>query len=193
MTLPELLVVCVMFMVLTGVVYALFRYQSQTFNRESAKAMTQGDLRLWLGRMANDLRRANYDPTGVNPTTNRFTLQTFTPTELTFTSDFDADGVVDTDPAETLGYRLNTASGTLELVQNGAARTVLRGVVGSDLFTYQDGSGTTFVPDGTVASRRSIAAVTMTLAAQSATGGSPGVAPPMIEETVSVGFRNLVY
>ena len=194
MTFPELLVVSVMFLALTGVVYALFRFQSQTINRQSAKAMTQGDLRLWLGRMTNEYRRASYDPTGANTkaaSLNRFTLQTFTSTELTFTADFDADGVVDTNPVETRGYRLS--GGSLQFLQNGAARTVLTGVTNNTLFTYLDGKGTSFTPDTTQASRRSIAGVAMTLTAEASTSGTPGVAKPTITETVSVHFRNLTY
>jgi len=181
--------------VLTGVVYALFRYQSQTFNRESAKAMTQGDIRYWVARMANDFRRANFDPTGANTKTatlNWFTLQTFTSTELTFKSDFDADGNVDTNPVEWMGYRLS--SGSLQLLQNDAVtRTVLTGLTGSTLFTYLDAQGNSFTPDTTQASRRAIAGVKMTLTAQSSTGGSAGIAKPTMSETVSIHFRNLVY
>jgi hypothetical protein len=177
---------------LTAVVYALFRYQSQTFNRETAKAMTQGDLRYWVGRMAADLRRANYDPTGVNASTNRFTLQTFTSTSLTWTTDLNSNGVIDTNPVETTGYQLS--SGSLLLLQNGGTRTVVTGLTNATLFNYLDGSGAAYTPpDTTTSSRRAIAGVELTLTAQAATGGSPGVAKPTIQETVRVQFRNIVY
>ena len=192
MTLPELVVVCFIMIVLSGVVWGLSRYQLQTFSRESAKAMSQGDLRYWLGRMALDLRRANYDPTGVNSTTNRFTLQTFPSSELTFTTDADGDGTLDTNPVETFGYKVE--GGSLKQLQNTSWRTVVTGVTTSSPFTYLDGLGDSFTPDATsTSSRRSIAGVSITLTAQASTGGVAGMAKPTISETIRVGFRNLVF
>jgi prepilin-type N-terminal cleavage/methylation domain-containing protein len=194
MTLTELIVVSAILMSLTGVVYASFRYESQTFNRESAKAMTQGDLRLWLGRMVNDIRRANYDPTDYNSTAVRFSLLTFSYTDLTFTSDLNSNGSLDTSPVETLGYRLN--NGTLQLNQNGTWRTVLTGVTSTQLFTYYDSQGvaltciTSVSNTCTTSEKRSIATVGITLTAQTSTGGDPGISPPVIQETATAGFRN---
>jgi type II secretory pathway component PulJ len=197
MTLTELIVVSAILMSLTGVVYASFRSESQTFNRQEAKAMTQGDLRLWLGRMVNDIRRANYDPTNKNATTVTFTLQTFSNTDLTFTSDLNSSGTLDTSPVETLGYRLN--SGSLQLEQNsGSWRTVLTGVTSTALFSYWDVQGVQLTCVGassntcTTSEKRSIATVKITLAAQPSTGGIPGVSAPVISESAAAGFRNPV-
>jgi type II secretory pathway component PulJ len=183
-------------MSLTGVVYASFRYESQTFNRENAKVMTQGDLRLWLGRMVNDIRKANYDPTGTNSTAVTFSVLTFSYTELTFTSDLNSNGTLDTSPVETLGYRLN--NGALQLKQNSTWRTVLTGVTSTQLFSYSDSQGvaltcvTTASNSCSTSEKRSIATIGITLAARSSTGGGPGISAPVIQQTATAGFRNPV-
>ena len=198
MTLLELLVVSVIFIVLTGIVHASFRYESQTFNREEAKAMTQGDLRYWLGRMVSDIRKANYDPRGQNSTTPTFTLQSFSETELTFTTDQNSNGSVDTSPVETLGYRLQ--SGSLQLLQNSGWRTVLTGVTNSQLFpSYLDAQSTALDCVGPssnscdTSQTRSIAAVTITLTAEASTAGTPGLTKPTIQESATAVFRNPIY
>lgn len=198
MTLTELVVVSLVFVVLTGIVHASFTLQSQTFSREEAKAMTQGDLRYWLGRMVSDIRKANYDPTNLNATTPTFTLQNFSQMQLTFTTDLNSNGSLDTSPVETLGYRLN--NGSLQLLQNSAWRTVLTGVTSTQLFTsYLDAQGTAL--DCILSSSnscdtsqtRSIAAVDISLTAQASTGGTPGVSKPSIQESATAVFRNPVY
>jgi type II secretory pathway component PulJ len=198
MTLTELLVVSVIFIVMTGIVHASFRYETQTFNREDAKAMTQGDLRYWLGRIVSDIRKANYDPLGQNSTTPTFTLQSFSQTQLTFTTDQNSNGSVDTSPVETLGYRLN--NGSLQLLQNTGWRTILTGVTNAQLFpTYLDAQSQSLDCVGLTSEScdtsqtRSIAAVTITLTAEASTSGTPGVAKPSIEESATAVFRNPVY
>jgi prepilin-type N-terminal cleavage/methylation domain-containing protein len=198
MTLTELLVVSLIFVVLTGIVHASFRFETQAFNREEARAMTQGDLRYWLGRIVSDIRKANYDPRGQNSTTPTFTLQSFSQTQLTFTTDLNSNGSVDTSPVETLGYRLN--NGSLQLLQNTGWRTVLTGVTNTQLFTsYLDAQGASLdcialsSNSCDTSQTRSIAAVTMTLTAQASTGGTPGLAKPSIAESATAVFRNPIY
>ena len=194
MTLTELIVVSAILLSLTGVVYASFRSESQTFNRQTAKAMTQGDLRLWLGRMVNDIRKANYDPTNRNATTVTFTLLTYSNTDFTFTTDANSNGTLDTSSVETLGYRVN--NGTLQLDQNGSWRTVLTGLTSTSPFSYWDVQGNQLTCVGattnscSTSEKRSIATVKITLTAEPSTGGIPGVSAPVIQESAAAGFRN---
>ena len=191
MTLTELIVVSFILIVLSGVSYAMARYQGQTFRREQAKAMTQGDLRIWLARMVNDIRKADYDPRGTNQTTPTFTVQTFTSTQFTFTTDANSDGsLASSDAKENLGYRLNGSS--LQLWQGGTSwRTVLNGVTALR-FDYEDGRGAA-ITGTTKSDRLSISAVQIALTAQATAGASPEVAAPIVTAQATATLRNPVY
>src|SRR5688500_17426997 len=118
-----MVMVVAIFSLLSALVFGTFRFQTQLYRRESALVYAQGDLRVWLSRMTNDIRRTGYDPLE----TGDFGITVHQPTEIRFTTDADADGVLDADARENLGYRLQ--SGVLQLWQGGTSwRPLLSGV-----------------------------------------------------------------
>jgi prepilin-type N-terminal cleavage/methylation domain-containing protein len=135
LTLTEMIVVLAIFTLLSALVFGTFRFQTQFYRRQSAVAFAQGDLRVWLSRMTNDIRRAGYDPLE----SKRFGVTVHQPTEIRFTTDADADGVLDPDPRENLGYRLQ--NGVLQLWQGGTSWRSLLYDVTNLAFTYRDDKG----------------------------------------------------
>lgn len=188
LTLVELIVVSTILVILTGLVYGVFRYQSQAFARQTAQNVTQNDLRTWLGRIAQDIRRAGYDPYAVNDpavTPPVFGLQEMLSSTLRFTLDDDENGTLDSGAAENRGFRLNGSD--LELWQGGSTwRPVLFGVTALSI-EYLDQTGSP------VSNRRDIRAVAVTVSAQSETGGAPGSPAPVLTQTVTADLRNPVY
>ena len=190
LTFPELIVVSFILVTLVALVHATFRYQVGSQRREFAKVATQTDLRVWLERMVRDIREAGYDP--CYETGDVFTIQTASPTELTFTLDYDGDCDHDAaDSRENVGYRLN--GDALELWRGGSSwRPVVQNV--SNLsFTCLDAEEPPreFTCSATDESmRRSIAAVRVEISAQAETGGVPTMAPPVITQQATAELRN---
>jgi len=192
LTLTELIVVVTILSTLTGLVYAVIRFESQTYTRQTAQNVTQNDLRIWLARIAQNIRRSGYDPTGVNETTDdppTFGLQTnlsasIAATELKTTADIDGDGIVDAGASENLGFRLNTAESRLEIWQGGSSwRPVLDGVTSLSIeYLDADGAATTV--------RRDVRTIRITISAEAETGGYPGSPPPLVTQTATVELRN---
>lgn len=186
LTLAELLVVTAIFSLLMALLHETFRFQSQTYARESAHNVTQRSLRVWLARMVKDIRRAGYDPRETNATdpTPDFVVQTFTATEFRFTADTNGDGDLDAGPHEHLGYRLSGEE--LQMWQGGTGwRPVLFGV--QELaFQYLDANG------NETSCVTCLSAVSITITAEAETGGGPKVAPPRLSESAVAKIRNLV-
>lgn len=163
LTLTELLVVSMILVILNGLIYATFRYESQIYNRESALGATQGDLRIWTVRMVKDIRNAAYDPKGTAFTLASPPITTATSTDFEFKTDFDKSGAINTaDAKEYLGYRLSGT--TLQLRQGASWRTVVQGVT-SLSFTYRNFQGTQVTQTSPY---QDIAEVEVTISAQGA-------------------------
>lgn len=180
MTLPELLVVCVILGGLSALVYGTFYHQRHTFRRETARSEAQGDVRTWVGRMVRDVREAGYDPTE----SGNFGIVEFDSQAIRFTSDMDQDGTVDSGPQENRGYRLADGSTVLEQWQGGTDwRPVIENVTSFQL-TYLDKDGNTV---GSVAA--DIATVDVTITAQASTD-FPGSTPPTVTRKAAAEIRN---
>jgi hypothetical protein len=182
------LVVTAVFVSLVAMVHATSRYQFQSQRRETAKVATQTDLRIWLDRVVHDLQNAAYDPRETNLTSPTFTIVALSssPAEIRFTTDYDRDGVLDSDPRENRGFRLN--GDVLELWQGGSAwRPLLRRVTNLT-FTCIDAQAQEF-PCAT-ASKRSLAAMGVTITARGETAGVSTMAAPSISQKAMVEFRN---
>ena len=189
LTFPELLIVSFVLLTLLGMVSATFRYQVGTQRRESAKTVTQTDVRLWLDRMVRDLREAGFDPRERNKTSVDFTITTLSASEIRFTRDYDGDGTLDNDSREKLGYRVN--AGALQLLlATGTWRTLFEGVDTLLLtcFDAQGGSLTCATSPSSV--KRSISAIRIELTAHAETGGTAGIGAPSITQSAMVELRN---
>jgi prepilin-type N-terminal cleavage/methylation domain-containing protein len=192
LSLPELLVVSAILVTLLGLLHTTFTYQSQMQRRETAKNVTQTDLRVWVERMVRDIRVAGYDPRETNATTPTFTILALSPTEVRFTTDFDGDGTLDSNAQENLGYRLN--GDALELWRGGSSwRPVLEGVSNLTLtcFDAQNDTRTCDADDQSL--RRSVSAISIALTAEAETGGVPTMAPPVLTQKATAELRNEIY
>lgn len=185
LSLTELLVVTAILAAIAALTYATFRYQAHMLRRETATATSQKDLRVWVGRMVKDIRRAGFDP--YDTTTSAFAFQAAAPTEIRFGVDIDSDGALDTN--ERLGFRLNVS--TLEAtVNNGATwRPVLAGVTSLAL-TYFDAQGTQVNAASPYTLYAPIAEVKVVLTAEVTEGGGPGSVARVLSETARVTLRN---
>jgi type II secretory pathway component PulJ len=188
LTFPELLVVSVILVSLLGLVYASFRTQAGATRRESAKVVTQTEMRLWLDRMVREIREAGYDPREANAAVPTFTITGLSPTEIRFTTDFDKDGVLDADSRENVGFRRN--GDALERWLGGSSwRPVVRGIE-SFALTCFDAVGDEITCSSSPSLKTNVSAIRIALTARAATGGTPGVAPPTISQTATVELRN---
>jgi prepilin-type N-terminal cleavage/methylation domain-containing protein len=179
LTLTEMVMVVAIFSLLSALVFGTFRFQTQFHRRQSALAFAQGDLRVWLSRMTNDIRRTGYDPRE----TGDFGITVHQPTEIRFTTDADGDGVVDGDPRENLGYRLQ--SGVLQLWQGGTSwRPVLPGVT-TLTFTYRDAKG-----EPVTNATRDVREVEIVITVEAARQGYSGGAPAQVSGSARVEIRN---
>ncbi|MGH7805618.1 MAG: hypothetical protein ACREQJ_14820, partial [Candidatus Binatia bacterium] len=159
--------------------------------RESAKAVTQTDLRVWVERMVRDIRGAGYDPLEKNRTSVIFTIDELSSTEIRFKMDFDGNGLVGSAGRENIGYRLS--GDELQLWNGSTWRPVLQGV-SSLSFTCVDARGTALICSETPASvRRSVSAIHIALAAHAETGGVPTMAAPVITQKATAELRNEIF
>ena len=191
LTLPELLVVSVILVSLLGLVYASFRTQAGAERRESAKVVTQAEMRLWLDRMVREIREAGYDPREVNTAVPTFTITELSPTEIRFTTDFDKNGVLAADARENVGFRRN--GDTLERWLGGSSwRAVVQGVESFGLTCF-DAVGGEVTCSNAPSLKTNVSAIRIAITARAATGGTPGVAPPSITQTATVELRNEIF
>lgn len=165
LTMTELLVVSLILVILNGLIYATFRYESQAYARETARGATAADLRIWMARMVKDIRDAGYDPLGTAFTAAAPAIVTATPTDFEFKTDYDSSGGITTsDAKEYLGYKLNGS--TVQLRQGDSTwRTVLQGVT-SVSFTYWNFQGTQVNQTSPYTSVLDIAEVRIAITAQ---------------------------
>lgn len=191
LSLPELLVVSAILVTLVGLLHTTFRYQTMAQRRETAKNVTQTDLRIWVDRMVRDIRGAGYDPLEKNQTSVLFTIDALSSTQIQFKIDFDGDGVVDAGGRENIGYRLN--GDVLELWQGSAWRPVLQGV-DSLTFTCFDAQKRSLTCAATPQSvRRSVSEIGIAVTAHAETGGVPTMAPPVITQQATAELRNEIF
>lgn len=186
LTATELVVVVGISTLLYAMVSATSRFHVQAYRREYATNAIQPRLRLWIGRIATEIRKVGYDPRE----TGSFGLVTNTATELSFTVDADEDGVVDA--GELVGIRL--VGSELQMRRgSGSWRVVLPDVVNQDgdfpdhagpVFTYLDGSGLETTAVGNVR------AIRIDLSVRTETAGVPGQPIPVLSETVTATIRN---
>ena len=192
LSLPELLVVSAILVTLLGLLHTTFRYQVHSQRRETAKNVTQTDLRIWVERMVRDIRVAGYDPREINPTTPTFTITALSPTEIRLTTDFNGDGSLDSGAQENIGYRLN--GDALELWRGGSSwRPVLEGVSNLTFtcFDAQEASLTCAASPQSI--RRSVSAISIALTAEAETGGVPTMAAPVLSQQATAELRNEIY
>ena len=176
-TLVEVVLVSFFLVGLTAIVYGTFRCQTQSYRRQTAQNVTQAGLRIWLERMAREVRKACYDPLG----TESFRFLIHDASEIQFTYALDSNGDDLVDAAGTSGFRFY--DGTLQRWQGTGWRTLVTGLE-SLSFTYRDvGGEETALPE-------SIAFVEIALSARAETGGVPGLAPPVILQTTAAEVRN---
>jgi prepilin-type N-terminal cleavage/methylation domain-containing protein len=192
LSLPELLVVSAILVTLLGLLHTTFRYQAMAQRRESAKNVTQTELRVWVERMVRDIRVAGYDPRESNATTTTFTIVALSPTEIRFTSDFDGDGTLDSNAQENLGYRLN--GDTLELWRGGSSwRPVLHGVSNLTLTCFDAQESPLTCAASPQSIRRSVSAIGIALTAEAETGGVPTMGAPVLTQQATAELRNEIY
>ena len=192
LTLPELLVVSVVLVTLLGLVESTFRYQAAAQRRESAKVTTQSDLRIWMDRMVRSIRAVGYDPRERNQTTPTFGFVALSSTEFRATSDYDGDGVLDSESRENIGFRLN--GDVLELWRGGSSwRPVVDNVTSLQLSCFDSQKQSITCATSPASIRRSIAAIAVTITAHAETGGAPSVAPPVITQKATAELRNEIY
>lgn len=178
----ELIVVTAVSGVLLAMVQTTSRAQVQTMNREYATNAVQPSMRLWMARFAEAIRGIGYDPLE----TTSFGLLTHTATELTFTTDSDADGVLDAN--ETIGIRLS--SGELQFRRGANWRTAIPSVVnqeaefGTAVFVYLDGAGIE------TASISNVHAIRITIHVRTSTAGVSTMGVPVLSQTITAEIRN---
>ena len=192
LSLPELLIVSAILVTLVGLLHTTFRYQTMAQRRESAKNVTQTELRVWVERMVRDIRVAGYDPRETNATTTTFTIVALSPTEIRFTSDFDGDGTLDSGAQENIGYRLN--GDALELWRGGTSwRPVLQGVNSLTLTCFDAQDATLTCAASPQSIRRSVSAIGIALTAEAETGGVPTMGAPVISQQATAELRNEIF
>jgi hypothetical protein len=171
--------------VLSGLVFSTARMMQQSLNRQTAEGVTQGDLRIWVERMVKDIRRAGFDPRE----SKSFGIVSCTSTELKFTTDSDADGILDSGAPEEVGYRLYDpdadGQGVLQLWQGGSTwRSILPAATLSLDFEFRDGQGSAT----TVC--RNITLVDMVVSSQASTAGLAGLEASVVTESATAKVRN---
>lgn len=177
MTLTELVAVSAVFCVLAGLVFQTFRYDSQSFSRQTSQNATQSKLRIWAGRMQQQMRAACFDPTDSNP--NPYVITTASAQEVRFTTSATPSSA---------GYRLNGTD--LELWSGGSSWRVVLQNVTTLAFTYYDAQGAQLDPTASGFTTKSISEIEATIVARAASSGYPGAAAPTVAEHMRAQLRN---
>jgi len=156
-TLVELLVAMAMTAVVMTAVYTLYKSQQDTYIAQDQVVEMQQNLRASFYQMARDLRMAGFNPQRA-PNVGGFVTQlpddgggttTTDSTNIAFTIDQDASGVIDIDADdEQIAYRLDNATDALQKfrVSDDTWQTVADNISAVD-FVYLDPSGTDITTD----------------------------------------------
>ena len=151
-TLIELLVAMAMTAVIMTAVYSLYKSQQDSYIAQDQVVEMQQNVRASLYQMARDLRMAGFNPQRA-PNVGGFVTQlpddgggttTTDSTNISFTIDQDANGVIDIDADdEQIAYRLDNATSALQKfrVSDDTWQTVADNISAVD-FVYLDPSGT---------------------------------------------------
>jgi Tfp pilus assembly protein PilE len=177
LSLTELVVVSFVLVILTGLVYATFRYESQTYARQTSQNATQATLRIWAARIAQTMRGACFNPSDASPSS--YTIGTATGHDFEFTTNAIPTSV---------GFKLD-GTNLLSLAGASTWRVALQGVTSMTL-GYYDAQGFSLDPTSSTFTASSVAEVEVTLTAQAASSGYPGVDAPVIAEHFRAALRN---
>jgi type IV pilus assembly protein PilW len=150
-TLVELLVAMAMVGIVMAAVYSTYKSQQDTYVAQEQVAEMQQNLRASLYQMGRDIRMAGFNPQRA-PNVGGFVSQlpddgigetTSDSTNIAFTIDENANGVIDPDDDEQIAYRLDNATNTLQKfrVSDDTWITVADNIDALD-FVYLDPSGT---------------------------------------------------
>jgi type IV pilus assembly protein PilW len=151
-TLVELLVAMAMTAVVMTAVYSLYESQQKSYTAQDQVVEMQQNIRASFYQMARDLRMAGFNPQRA-PNVGGFVTQlpddgggttTTDSTNIAFTIDQDASGVIDIDADdEQIAYRLDNATDALQKfrVSDDTWQTVADNISAVD-FEYLDPSGT---------------------------------------------------
>lgn len=151
-TLVELLVAMAITAVVMAAVYSLYKTQQDSYIAQDQVVEMQQNVRASLYQMARDLRMAGFNPQRA-PNVGGFVTQlpddgggttTTDSTNIAFTIDQDANGVIDIDADdEQIAYRLDNATSALQKfrVSDDTWLTVADNISAVD-FVYLDPSGT---------------------------------------------------
>ena len=189
MTTTELLVACSFLLVFTCLVWITFRTDTQSYSRQTSQAATQSPLRMWVGRMQQDIRRACFNPAATNP--NPFKIVAATPSDFRFNLDEgSATGTLDSSDARSnVGYRLNGTN--LERWSSGSSWRVVLTNVTSLSFAYYDSQGNARNQTSPYTSTQGISEVDVTITAQTATGGIAGTTAQTLSQHFKATLRNV--
>ncbi len=151
-TLVELLVAMAITAVVMAAVYSLYKTQQDSYIAQDQVVEMQQNVRASLYQMARDLRMAGFNPQRA-PNVGGFVTQlpddgggttTTDSTNIAFTIDQDANGVIDIDADdEQIAYRLDNATSALQKfrVSDDTWQTVAYNISAVD-FIYLDPNGT---------------------------------------------------
>lgn len=177
MTLTELVVVSFILVVLTGLVHTTYRYDIQSFARETSVNATQSTVRIWAIRMEQSIRNACFDAS--DSSVNPYSISTAQDQDFRFTTGATPSSV---------GFRLNGSN--LELWQGASNwRVVLQNVTLLD-FNYYDSQGAALDPASSTFPMASINEVEVTLIAQASASGIPGAPTPVVAQHFRAALRN---
>jgi len=155
-TLPELIVAMAITVIVAGAVYTTYKSQQDSYIVQDQVVEMQQNLRAALHMMANDIRMAGYNPTGVFnlagfvadlPAPHNGLGAATSATQIALTTDggsgtLNGNGIIDDDDSEQIGYRLD---GTTRRLQRFSAATNGWVTVAEDIealnFVYLDGAG----------------------------------------------------
>jgi type IV pilus assembly protein PilW len=160
-TLPELVVAMAMTVIIVGAVYTTYKSQQDSYIVQDQVVEMQQNLRAALHMMASDIRMAGYNPTGMPtlagfvadlPATSPYQHPATSATQIALTADAgnganNANGVIDNDNSEQIGYRLDGTTRQLKRfsAQLNAANHDPWVTVADDIealnFVYLDGNG----------------------------------------------------
>jgi prepilin-type N-terminal cleavage/methylation domain-containing protein len=150
-TLVELLVVMAIVGVILGGVYSVFQTANRTYVVQDRAVAMQQEARFGVDHLADLIRVVGYDPRGKGGSRFGFQVgqdwdsrgpQTCDGKNVAFTADDNQDGILDTNDAERVAFRL--AGGELQRFRNGSGWEPIIGGVddagSSFVYAYADGS-----------------------------------------------------
>lgn len=142
MTLVELLIGMVLGLVGAAAMTGLVRVGVAAWERAGAESERALEIAAAIDQWTRDVRIAGYDPTDAD--IGGLTLTADDRLELM--ADLDGNGVIDASSEERIGYRVATASRSLQRVVGAQTLPILTDV-GAFALAYLDANGTTLDPD----------------------------------------------